>query len=182
MVQERKFRADLLYRLNVFPIALPPLRERKKDIPLLVEHFARLHASKAGKKIRQIDESTLELLNAYDWPGNVRELQNIVERAVIVMNSDTLLIEAKWLRTTPAASSIWRDELSVLAQHEVDMIEAALAESNGRISGPSGAATKLRMPRQTLESKIRRLGINRYGLKVQLPLPTPRVQAVAARA
>ncbi|MBV8865992.1 MAG: sigma 54-interacting transcriptional regulator [Acidobacteriaceae bacterium] len=179
MVQERKFRADLLYRLNVFPIALPPLRERRKDIPLLVEHFARRYASKAGKKIRQIDESTLGLLNAYDWPGNVRELQNIVERAVIVMNSDTLLIEANWLRTTPTASSISRDVLSVLAQHEVDMIGAALAESHGRISGPSGAATKLRMPRQTLESKIRRLGINKYGLKMQLPIPTPRVQTAA---
>ena len=164
IVQEGKFRADLYYRLNVFPITLPPLRERKDDIPLLVEHFARLHASKAGKNIKQVDKSTLELLKAYDWPGNVRELQNIVERAVIVMNSDTLSVDAKWLRTTRPAPWTSPSEVSVLAQHEVDMIEAALAESNGRISGPSGAATKLRMPRQTLESKIRRLGINKYNL------------------
>ena len=182
MVQERKFRADLYYRLNVFPITLPPLRERKADIPLLVEYFVERFATKASKDIKHIDKSALELLKAYDWPGNIRELQNVVERAVIMSESDTLFIANRWLRSVPAVFLTARDGRSALADHEVEVIEAALAESNGRISGPSGAAMKLRIPRQTLEAKIRRLGINKLGLRPELPPAALPLRAAAAGA
>jgi formate hydrogenlyase transcriptional activator len=182
MVQERKFRADLYYRLNVFPITLPPLRERKDDIPLLVKYFLERFARNAGKNIKHIDRSTLERFKAYDWPGNIRELQNVVERAVIVTESETLFIADRWLQSMPAAPSTSRDGLSALAENEVEMIEAALAESHGRISGPSGAAMKLRMPRQTLESKIRRLGINKYGLQMEFAASAPSLRAAVASA
>ncbi len=165
MVQERKFRADLYYRLSVFPITLPPLREREGDIPLLLEYFIGRYAKKAGKNIRQIDKNTLDLFKAYNWPGNIRELQNVVERAVILSNTDTLFIDESWLKRERAASPMPGGCLSALADLEVEIIEAALAECHGRISGPSGAATKLGIPRQTLASKIRTLGINKYGLK-----------------
>jgi transcriptional regulator with GAF, ATPase, and Fis domain len=181
MVQESKFRADLYYRLNVFPITLPPLRERKGDIRLLVEHFTAHYASKAGKNIKPVDKSTLELLEAYEWPGNIRELQNIVERAVILTETDALFLDEKWLRHTSAARTT-RDDLSVLVDREVEMIEAALEESHGRISGPSGAAMKLGMPPRTLESKIRSLGINKFGLRVEMAGSTPLLQAAAAGA
>lgn len=182
MVQERKFRADLYYRLNVFPIILPPLRERKDDIPLLLEHFVGRYANKAGKDITSIDTKALELCTEYDWPGNIRELQNIVERAVVVTESDTLFIPENWLRPTLTQSSKPQEGLSALAMREVEMIESALAQSNGRISGASGAAMKLRIPRQTLESKIKRLGINKYGHKVQLTGSTSRLQRERAIA
>jgi formate hydrogenlyase transcriptional activator len=171
MVQEGKFRADLYYRLNVYPIKLPPLREREDDIPLLVDHFLGRYASKTGKDVGHVDESTMDLFKAYDWPGNVRELQNIVERAVILTDTDTLFVDEKWLHPTPGTSSTPRDGLSALAEHEAEIIEAALAESRGKISGPWGAATKLRMRRQTLESKIKRLGINKYSFGVELSEP-----------
>jgi formate hydrogenlyase transcriptional activator len=171
MVQEGKFRADLYYRLNVYPIKLPPLREREDDIPLLVDHFLGRYASKTGKDVGHVDESTMDLFKAYDWPGNVRELQNIVERAVILTDTDTLFVDDKWLHPTPGTSSTPRDGLSALAEHEAEIIEAALAESRGKISGPWGAATKLRMRRQTLESKIKRLGINKYSFGVELSEP-----------
>jgi transcriptional regulator with GAF, ATPase, and Fis domain len=182
MVQEGKFRADLYYRLNVFPITLPPLRERKDDIPLLLEYFLGHYAKKAGKSINYVGKSTRELFQAYDWPGNIRELQNIVERAVIVSDTDTLFVDERWLRRTSAASWTPRDGLSALAEREVEIIEAALAESQGRISGRSGAAMKLRIPRQTLESKIKRLGINKRGHKVPWPASMSRLQAEAASA
>jgi formate hydrogenlyase transcriptional activator len=182
MVQERKFRADLYYRLNVFPITLPALRERKEDIPLLIEYFLEGFATKAGKNIKHIDKSTLELLKAYDWPGNIRELQNVVERAVIMSESNTLFIAESWLRSTPAACLTAREGRSALAEQEVEIIEAALAESNGRVSGPSGAAMKLRIPRQTLESKIRRLGINKFRLRPEMAAQTPPLRAAAAIA
>ena len=171
MVQERKFRADLFYRLNVFPIALPPLRERKEDIASLVHHFVKRCAERAGKNIEHIGRKTLEAFEAYNWPGNIRELQNVVERAVVLTETDTLYLDGKWLRRTPAEPSAPCEGLTALAEHEAAMIEAALAESHGRISGPSGAATKLRMRRQTLESKIKRLGINKYGFGMGLPEP-----------
>jgi formate hydrogenlyase transcriptional activator len=171
MVQEGKFRADLYYRLNVYPIKLPPLREREDDIPLLVDHFLGRYASKTGKDVGHVDESTMDLFKAYDWPGNVRELQNIMERAVILTDTDTLFVDEKWLHPTPGTSSTPRDGLSALAEHEAEIIEAALAESRGKISGPWGAATKLRMRRQTLESKIKRLGINKYSFGVELSEP-----------
>jgi formate hydrogenlyase transcriptional activator len=179
MVQERKFRADLYYRLNVFPIMLPPLRERRDDIPLLLEHFIRIHAKKTGKKITSISRQTLELCRDYDWPGNIRELQNVVERAVIVSETDTLSIAESWLRRMSSESSKAQQGLAALAIREVEMIESALAESHGRISGSSGAAMKLRIPRQTLESKMKRLGIDKYGHRAPVPVSTSRLQPEA---
>jgi formate hydrogenlyase transcriptional activator len=159
------FRQDLFYRLNVFPIAVPPLRERADDIPLLVEYFVGRYAKGTGKNIRRIGKDTLEQLRAYSWPGNIRELQNVVERAVILSDSDTFVVDESWLKREPSDSPRPHEGLSALANREVEMIEAALAESHGLISGPSGAAAKLGIPRQTLESKIRRLGIDKYGQK-----------------
>jgi formate hydrogenlyase transcriptional activator len=158
------FRQDLFYRLNVVPIAVPPLRERAEDIPLLVEYFVGRFANGAGKNIRHISKDTLEQLKGYDWPGNIRELQNVVERAVTLSETDTFVVDESWLKRESAVSSP-QEGLSALADREVEMIETALAESHGRISGPSGAAAKLGIPRQTLESKIRRLGIDKYGRK-----------------
>jgi formate hydrogenlyase transcriptional activator len=159
------FRQDLFYRLNVFPIVVPPLRERAGDIPLLVEYFVARYATAAGKKIRQIDKNTGELLRVYDWPGNIRELQNVVERAVILCEIDTFVVDESWLKRESGKLETPHQGLSALVDREVDIIEAALAESHGRISGPSGAAAKLGIPRQTLESKIKRLGLNKYGQK-----------------
>jgi formate hydrogenlyase transcriptional activator len=159
------FRQDLFYRLNVFPIAVPPLRERAEDIPLLVEYFVGRFAKGAGKDIRHIGKDTLEQLRAYHWPGNIRELQNVVERAVILSESDTFEVDESWLKRESADSPREHVGLSALEDREVEMIEAALAETHGRIAGPSGAAAKLGIPRQTLESKIRRLGIDKYGQK-----------------
>jgi len=156
------FRADLFYRLNVFPISVPSLRERADDIPLLVEYFVARYSRESGKSIRQIGKHTLTNLRAYHWPGNIRELQNVMERAVILTETDTLVVDESWLKSESAPSSPKRD-LSTLEDSEVEMIEAALAETHGRISGPTGAAAKLGVPRQTLESKIRRLGIDKYG-------------------
>jgi formate hydrogenlyase transcriptional activator len=158
------FRQDLFYRLDVFPIAVPPLRERAEDIPLLVEYFVGRFAKDAGKNIRHIGKQTLEQLQSYRWPGNIRELQNVVERAVILCETDTFVVDESWLESESEESS-QREGLSALGEREVEMIEAALAETHGRISGPAGAAAKLGIPRQTLESKIRRLGIDKYGQK-----------------
>jgi formate hydrogenlyase transcriptional activator len=157
------FREDLYYRLNVFPIAVPPLRERADDIPLLVQYFVGRFAKGAAKNIRNIEKQTLEQLQAYHWPGNIRELQNVVERAVILSETETFVVDESWLKRESPDSSRPREGLSALADREVEMIEAALAESHGRIAGPAGAAVKLGIPRQTLESKIRRLGIDKYG-------------------
>jgi formate hydrogenlyase transcriptional activator len=156
------FRQDLFYRLNVFPITIPPLRERAADIPVLAEYFISRYSQKAGKDIRYIRKYALEQFKSYGWPGNIRELQNIVERAVILSETDTFFFDENWLK---CASSKRQSGLSVLAEREVEMIEAALTECHGRISGPSGAAVKLGIPRQTLESKIRSFGLNKYGLK-----------------
>jgi len=162
------FREDLFYRLNVFPIAIPPLRERTEDIPVLAEYFIGRYAKKAGKNIRHISKRTLEQFKAYSWPGNIRELQNVVERAIILSETDTLFFDESWLKREPAPSSKSRDGLLALAEREAEMIEAALVECHGRVSGPSGAAVKLGIPRQTLESKIRSLGISKYGQKGQI--------------
>jgi formate hydrogenlyase transcriptional activator len=143
------------------------LRERAEDIPLLVEYFVGRYAKAAGKTIRHISKQTLEQLTAYDWPGNIRELQNVVERAVILSESDTFFVDESWLKRESAESRQPRDGLWTLSDREVEMIEAALANCHGRISGPLGAAAKLGIPRQTLESKIKRLGINKYNLKHQ---------------
>jgi len=158
------FRQDLFFRLNVFPIAVPPLRERVDDIPLLVEYFVGRFAKDAGKPMRHIGKHTLEQLKGYHWPGNIRELQNVVERAVILSETDTFVVDESWLGPESADTSPHKG-LSALEDREVEMIEAVLAETHGRISGASGAAAKLGIPRQTLESKIRRLGIDKYGQK-----------------
>ncbi|HTF64918.1 MAG TPA: sigma-54-dependent Fis family transcriptional regulator [Edaphobacter sp.] len=161
------FRSDLFYRLNVFPIEIPPLRERKEDIPMLVEYFIDRYARKAGKSIRRINKRSLELLQAYPWPGNIRELQNIMERSVIVCETENLLIDESWLSRRPhATNSKGQPELSQkLAAQEKEMIEAALKECGGRVFGPLGAAAKLGMPRSTLESRIRSLKIDKSRFK-----------------
>jgi PAS domain S-box-containing protein len=154
------FRSDLFYRLNVFPITVPPLRERVDDIPVLVEYFVDRYARKAGKTIRRVNKRTLERLQSYPWPGNVRELQNVIERSVIVSDTDEFTVDDSWLSTAPAVES--SDALSSsLAGHEKTIIEDALRASGGRVFGPSGAAVRLGIARSTLESKIRALGINK---------------------
>jgi len=158
------FRQDLFYRFNVLPIMVPALRERTEDIPLLVEYFVGRFAKEGGKTIRHISKQTFNQLKSYYWPGNIRELQNVVERAVILSETDTLAVDESWLKGE-LAESFQKRGLSALADQEVAMIEAALAETHGRISGPTGAAAKLGIPRQTLEWKIRRLGIDKYGQK-----------------
>jgi formate hydrogenlyase transcriptional activator len=162
------FRNDLLYRLNVFPIEVPPLRERREDIPVLVEYFIDRFARKAGKNITEIKKKSLDLLEAYSWPGNIRELQNVIERSVIVGSGNTFSVDESWLskESAPRAS---RAPTRASVQHEGpgerEIIEAALAESKGRVYGPSGAAAKLRIPRSTLESRIRALKINKSRFK-----------------
>src|SRR5580700_5717892 len=167
LVAEGKFRQDLLYRLNVVPIEMPSLRERAADIPLLVDYFIDRFGKKAGKKFRRIDKRTLKLFQAYSWPGNIRELQNVIERAVILSDGDTFSVDETWLKQEPRQVPSPTVALnSALQRQEKEMIEAALAESAGRVSGPGGAATKLGLPRPTLDAKIRRLGINKYRFKV----------------
>ena len=164
-VAEGKFRQDLLYRLNVVPIQMPPLRERVADIPLLVEYFIDRFGKRAGKKFRTIDEKFLKVVQAYSWPGNVRELQNIIERAVILSDGDTLAVDETWLKREPANPVRARRLDIALVRQEKEMIEAALAESQGRVSGPAGAAGKLGLPARTLDSKIKRLKIKKNRFK-----------------
>jgi len=163
-VSDGTFRQDLFFRLNVFPIAVPSLRERIDDIPLLVEYFVGRFAKDAGKNIRHIGKQTLEQLQGYHWPGNIRELQNVVERAVILSETDTFVVEDSWLSSETEDSSAHGGR-SASVDREVEIIKAVLAETHGRISGPFGAAAKLGMPRQTLESRLRRLGIDKSGQK-----------------
>jgi len=147
---------------------MPSLRERAADIPLLVDYFIDRFGRKAGKKFRRIDKRTLKLFQAYSWPGNIRELQNVIERAVILSDGDTFSIDETWLKwQAPQFAGPTAGLSSALQRQEKEMIEAALAESRGRVSGPGGAATKLGLPRPTLDAKIRRLGINKYRFKVQ---------------
>jgi PAS domain S-box-containing protein len=157
------FRADLFYRLNVFPIEVPPLRKRKEDIPMLVEYFVKRYAEKAGKQIRKIDKDTLELCQGYSWPGNIRELQNIVERSVILGSGDTFWIEKTWLASGgPARQELPGPLPDTLENQEREIIEIALAESKGKVAGPEGAAAKLGIPRSTLDSKIKQLNIKKH--------------------
>jgi formate hydrogenlyase transcriptional activator len=161
------FRSDLFYRLHVFPIEMPSLRERRADIPLLVEYFIDRYARKAGKKIKRVNKKTLELLHSYPWPGNIRELQNVIERSIILCETEIFSIDESWLPKQPSLTEPKNQmELSrsLLAQ-EKEMIEAALKESRGRIFGPTGAAAKLGIPRSTLESKIRSLKIDKNRFK-----------------
>ena len=165
-VADGTFRQDLYYRLNVFPVSIPPLRERTDDIPLLVEYLIGRYAKKAGKKITNIERSTLELFKAYDWPGNVRELQNVIERAVILGETTTLSVDESWFgRDSKSGGDRLVPLATTLTKNERDIIEKALAESAGQVGGANGAAARLGIPRQTLESKIKLLGINKFRYK-----------------
>jgi formate hydrogenlyase transcriptional activator len=160
------FRSDLFYRLNVFPIEIPPLRERTDDIPILVEYFIDRYATEAGKKIRYVSKESMELLQSYPWPGNVRELQNVIERSVILCETETFSVDESWLshdtdQTVPASQPL----VQMLSTQEKALIETALAETRGQVSGPTGAAAKLSMRPSTLESKIRTLKINKHRFK-----------------
>jgi PAS domain S-box-containing protein len=169
-----RFRQDLFYRLNVFPIRIPSLRERTDDIPLLVEYLVERYAKKTGKKIGHIKKKTLDLFQGYDWPGNIRELQNVVERAVILCDGETFSVDETWLRRKSiqlseraiAQAGVLAKDKEEFAERERKAIEAALAECQGRVSGPSGAAAKLGIPHQTLESKIASLGIDKHRFRV----------------
>jgi transcriptional regulator with GAF, ATPase, and Fis domain len=161
------FRSDLFYRLNVFPIEVPPLRERREDIPVLVEYFIDRYATKAGKSIRGVNKKSLELLQSYPWPGNIRELQNVIERSVIVCDTENFSVDESWLSKRPPETDASREiGLSKkLPSQEKAIIEAALTECGGQVSGPSGAAAKLGIPGSTLESKIKSLKINKKRFK-----------------
>ncbi|HEX8882498.1 MAG TPA: sigma 54-interacting transcriptional regulator [Candidatus Acidoferrum sp.] len=166
LVAEGRFREDLLYRLNVVPIEMPPLRDRVVDIPLLVDYFIDRFAKRAGKKFRTIDKKSLEVFKAYGWPGNVRELQNVIERAVILTEGETFAADETWLKGNLIPKPRRTATLTgALVRQEKEMIEAALAECHGQISGPGGAAAKLGLPSRTLDSKIRRLRINKFRFK-----------------
>ena len=166
-IQAGTFRSDLFYRLNVFPIGMPPLRERGEDIPVLVEYFVDRCARKVGKNIQGIAKESLELLRSYAWPGNIRELQNVVERSVIMCEAESFSVDKTWLARQSLASEhkSQSDFPQNLAAQEKEMIEAALSESKGQVFGPSGAAAALGMPRSTVESKIRSLKINKDHFK-----------------
>ena len=169
------FRKDLFYRLHVFPIYVPSLRERKDDIPLLVEYLVERYARRSGKRIRHINKKTLDLLQAYDWPGNIREMQNIIERAVILSDGEAepFSVDETWLqrKSSPlpgrrfSEAGILAEDKKELVERERKAIEAALAECQGRVSGPGGAAAKLGIPHQTLESRIARFGIDKRRFK-----------------
>jgi formate hydrogenlyase transcriptional activator len=162
------FRQDLFYRLNVFPIQIPSLRERVDDIPLLVRYLVERYAQKAGKQIRNIQKETLERFQAYDWPGNIRELQNVIERAVVLCDSETFSVDETWLKAEALALTGPAVPLdATLFEREKVMIETALADCGGQVAGPTGAAAKLGLPRQTLDSKIKTLGIDKYRFKTR---------------
>jgi formate hydrogenlyase transcriptional activator len=167
MILQKQFRNDLYYRLNVFPITIPPLRERAEDIPLLVRHFVRLFAERMNKTIDSISPETMEALARYPWPGNIRELQNIIERSVVIYESGKLTVKKSWLcrecfHSEPRAYT----SFGSFAIGDREMIGAALAETRGRVSGPSGAAARLGIPPSTLESRIRSMNINKYQFKM----------------
>jgi formate hydrogenlyase transcriptional activator len=165
-VERGAFREDLFYRLNVFPIQLPPLRERAEDIPILVEYLVDRFAKQTGKVIRNIEKQTLQRLTTYDWPGNVRELQNVIERAVVLSEGETFVIDESWLARRQRRPSNGA-AVTTLADGEKALIEAALKEARGRVAGPRGAAAKLGIPRQTLEWKIRALQIDKLAFRKQ---------------
>lgn len=165
------FRSDLFYRLNVFPIEMPSLRERREDIPLLVEYFIDRFARQAGKSFQAVNKKSLDLLQSYPWPGNIRELQNVIERSVIVCETANFSVDESWLSRQPPVTvpSSGVEPLRKLPSQEKAIIEAALRESGGRVYGPSGAAEMLGMPRSTLESKIRSLKIDKNRFKAADP-------------
>jgi DNA-binding NtrC family response regulator len=165
-IEAGTFRSDLYYRLNVFPIEMPPLRERVEDIPLLVEYFIDRYATRAGKKIRGINRATLDRLKSYTWPGNIRELQNVIERSIIVCETENFTVDESWLSMEPdPGDQASRTLFKMSASEEKKTIEAALADAGGRVSGSLGAAAKLGVPPSTLDSKIKALKINKYRFK-----------------
>src|SRR5271155_224390 len=161
------FRSDLFYRLNVFPIEMPPLRERTEDIPLLGGYFIDRYARKAGKNFQTVNKESLDLLQSYSWPGNIRELQNVIERSVIVCESENFSVDESWLSQRPSTPEprVEFEFSGKLAAQEKEMIEAALRITRGRVFGPSGAAAKLGMPGTTLDSKIKSLKIDKNRFK-----------------
>jgi transcriptional regulator with GAF, ATPase, and Fis domain len=166
LIEEGAFRGDLYYRLNVFPVEVPPLRQRREDIPLLVEYFIDRYSSKAGKKIRGIERSTLDRLKSYAWPGNIRELQNVIERSIVLCEGETFTVDESWLSVNCGdPDRAPRMLLRIPPSEEKKTIEAALAEAQGRVSGPAGAAARLGIPATTLDSKIRAFGINKHRFK-----------------
>jgi formate hydrogenlyase transcriptional activator len=174
-IESGKFRSDLFYRLNVFPIELPPLRKRTEDIPLLVTYFVNRYARKAGRHFTAIDKKSLDLLQSYAWPGNIRELQNVIERSVVVSESQTFSVDESWLSRRPSSpdpsdTSLQPTLFSRSPAQEKAAIEAALRECGGRVYGPTGAAAKLGIPRTTLESKIKSLKIDKNRLRGPDPL------------
>jgi formate hydrogenlyase transcriptional activator len=165
LVSEGKFREDLFYRLNVVPLAVPPLRERIADIPILAEYFIARVGKEVGKRFSGIDSETVQLLQSYAWPGNVRELQNVIARAVTLSDSDVFHVDAAWLKRGIAKSDPGEAPGNALLAQEKDAIESALATCHGRIAGPNGAAAKLGIPTSTLDSKIMRFGIDKFRFK-----------------
>jgi formate hydrogenlyase transcriptional activator len=167
MIVERQFRLDLYYRLNVFPISIPPLRERLEDIPLLVRYFVKQYSHRMNKAVDAISSETMKAVTQYSWPGNIRELQNVIERAVVVYRRGSLSIKKSWLSGEPFQFQAAGQALSRRsATEERERIGAALAETRGRVSGPSGAAAKLGIPPSTLESRIRSMNIDKYRFKL----------------
>jgi transcriptional regulator with GAF, ATPase, and Fis domain len=162
-IEAGTFRSDLFYRINVFPVEMPALRERREDIHLLVEYFVDRYSSKMGKTIRRIERNTLDRLQSYSWPGNIRELQNVIERSMIICDTENFSVDDSWIANKALTNRPLADEL--VAQ-EKEMIEAALAETRGRVSGPSGAAARLRMAASTLDSKIKSLNIDKRRFQV----------------
>jgi formate hydrogenlyase transcriptional activator len=177
MMEQNQFRSDLYYRLNVFPIELPPLREREEDILMLLRHFVDAYARTVGKTFGEIDQQTLDLLRSHDWPGNIRELQNVVERAVILCDGDIFSVDKAWLqrKSKPLSqrpvcrAGVLPEVKREFADREKRAIEAALAECQGRVAGPHGAAVRLGIPRQTLEWKIAGLGVDKRRFRALPP-------------
>ena len=165
-IEDNTFRSDLFYRLNVFPLEMPALRDRREDIPLLIEYFTHRLARRAGKKINKIRKETLNLLQSYDWPGNVRELQNVVERAIIVSDSDSLDIDERWFSVPTRHGLTAVPPRPALVAREKDAIEDALTASKGRVSGPFGAAARLGIHSSTLESKIKTLDVDKRRFQI----------------
>ena len=165
-IAQGSFRLDLYYRLSVFPIQLPPLRERAEDIPPLVEYLVHKYAAKAGKPITSISRRSIDLLTAYQWPGNIRELQNVLQRAVI-LSEDKLVVDESWLAKRPARPSGGGILGRLSSTEETELIETALASSRGRVAGPDGAAAKLGIPRSTLESRIQSLQIDKNRFRTE---------------
>ncbi len=167
-IAEGRFRSDLFYRLNVFPIELPPLRQRREDIPMLVQYFIDRFARELGKNMRAVSKETLDLFRSYAWPGNIRELRNVIERSIIICDTESFSVDESWLsrQTLPAQPTGKLELRQRLADQEREAIEAALTESCGRVFGPSGAAARLGIARSTLESKIRTLKIDKNRFKI----------------